>query len=133
MSASSQQRRFVLHRHRHGDGEHWDLMLEQDDALATWRLQELPGQDRRPVEAVRIFDHRKSFLSYQGPLRAGRGEVRIVDSGDYDLIEQTDQRWVVLLGGRRLGGCFMLESKQGQEWSISAAPCRRDGSEPERS
>jgi hypothetical protein len=116
MSSDAEPRRFVLHHHRHPDGDHWDLMLEQAEAMATWRLQELPGSRCEPVRAVRIFDHRKTFLKYEGPISAGRGDVRIVDSGRYESIEHEERRWLVKLCGRRLAGVFALERRQGDDW-----------------
>lgn len=39
LSDVSEGRRFVLHRHRDGQGAHWDLRLEQDGYLMGWRIE----------------------------------------------------------------------------------------------
>jgi len=110
--------RFVLHRHAHPQGEHWDLMIEQADGLATWRLESLPEADPAAISAVRIFDHPKRFLSYQGPLREGLGEIRRCDHGECELAEVGPRRWVFRLAGRRLTGWFVLECEGQQTWLL---------------
>jgi len=110
--------RFVLHRHAHPEGEHWDLMIEQADGLATWRLESLPEADPAAIRAIRIFDHPKRFLSYQGPLREGLGELRLCDQGKCELAEAGPARWVFRLAGRRLTGWFVLECQGEQAWLL---------------
>ena len=110
--------RFVLHRHAHPEGEHWDLMIEQADGLATWRLESLPEADAAAIIAIKTFDHPKRFLSYQGPLREGLGELRLCDQGECELAEGGPARWVFRLTGRRLTGWFVLECQGEQAWLL---------------
>jgi len=73
-----QDKRFVIQEHQTPEGVHWDLMLEQGDVLATFRLQEPPGQVLvHAVRAERIVDHPMRFLWYEGPVQNGAGRVRI--------------------------------------------------------
>jgi hypothetical protein len=91
------------------DGEHWDLLLEQEETLATWQLNAKPSGPRAlPIAAVRIPDHRKKYLVYEGPLRDGRGFVIRFDHGRYRVLEQDDQRWLFYLTGQVLFGRFCL-------------------------
>ena len=70
---------FVIQEHRRGTDVHYDLMVRRPDAQAlwTWRLSSLPGPGR-VLDAERLPDHRLAYLSYEGPVSRGRGEVRIV-------------------------------------------------------
>lgn len=113
--------RFVILQHEAEDGEHWDLMLEGEDVLRTWRLAREPiDRTSLPIPAKRIFDHRKSFLEIEGPLRGDRGRVRRVDSGTVDYRQITDSDWVFELHGGRLSGLLRL-SLSGEDWVLSAA------------
>ncbi|HUW81307.1 MAG TPA: DNA polymerase ligase N-terminal domain-containing protein [Phycisphaerae bacterium] len=118
MSQHHAKTRFVLHRHDHPEGEHWDLMIEQADGLATWRIEALPETDAAGIAAVRIFDHPRRFLSYEGPLREGLGEVRLCDQGECELVEAGPTRWVFRLAGKCLRGWFTLECQGGQTWIL---------------
>lgn len=96
--------RFVIHEHRAPDHSvHWDLMLEQGDALKTFRLDCAPSQmTDTPCQAAPIFDHDKRFLTYEGPVQKGLGQVRQVDRGTYESIGMTEQTWTVNLHGEVL-------------------------------
>jgi hypothetical protein len=61
-------------------------MLEQGDVLLTWQLlKDLAGPDPFPVPARRLGDHRKAYLTYEGPLSGNRGHVRRIDEGTLEL------------------------------------------------
>ena len=113
--------RFVILQHEAEGGEHWDLMLECENALRTWRLAREPT-DRAslPISAKRIFDHRKSFLGFEGPLRGGRGHVRRADAGTVKFEKFTDSECVFDLQGGRLSGSLRL-GLSGEDWVLSAA------------
>jgi hypothetical protein len=116
--------RFVILEHRDKEGVHWDLMLEQPEHLATWRLDEPPDQVRwdaasAQIETHRIFDHRKRYLDYEGPIGGDRGHVRIHDRGRYGLIEMTDHLWIFQLFGQTIEGVFRLTIVSGDEWTLS--------------
>ena len=99
-------------------------MVEQADGLATWRLESLPETVPGAIEAVRIFDHPRKFLSYQGPLREGLGELRLCDQGECELAEVGPARWVFRLAGRRLTGWFVLECQGEQAWLLQRHSAR---------
>src|ERR1700685_2718114 len=102
MSAEEQDAvgRFVILRHEgtanYKPGVHWDLMLEYGPALKTWGLEKLPDP-QHAVEAEHLPDHRLAYLEYEGPVSKDRGTVSRFDFGQYELIEHTDERWVVAL------------------------------------
>ncbi len=104
----AQQRYAILH-HRLPDGEHWDLLLQQGNMLATWQLQAKPtGPQALPVAATRIGDHRKKYLVYEGPIDGDRGVVARFDHGHYRILERDEHRWLVHLTGQVLVGRFCL-------------------------
>jgi len=63
---------------------HFDLMLQAGDALATWAVERWPGPGET-VAAERLADHRRAYLTYEGPVSGDRGTVRRVASGAYTL------------------------------------------------
>ncbi len=106
--------RYVILHHQQADGDHWDLMLEQEAALATWRLPQPPGSPQSaPLAATRIGDHRKHYLDYEGPVSGGRGEVTRFDQGEYRPVEQAESRWQFELHGEVLTGSFVLSRTEG--------------------
>ncbi|HVJ84098.1 MAG TPA: DNA polymerase ligase N-terminal domain-containing protein [Caulifigura sp.] len=79
--------RFVVLEHDH-PVLHWDLMLEADGTLRTWRLGTVPAASvTTPCE--QLADHRHAYLEYEGPVSGGRGCVKRVMAGDYDILETT--------------------------------------------
>ena len=106
-----QSGRFVILHHRAPQGEHWDLMLERGETLATWQLLADPRRDDVwPISARRIGDHRRHYLTYEGPLGGGRGEVHRIASGDYDLISSGTSGWALALRGEYIAGRFELRA-----------------------
>lgn len=127
--------RFALLLHILSDNRHWDLMLENGDHLATWRLPANPSAlgpagttDNLPAE--RIADHRLAYLTYEGPVSGGRGEVKREDAGSYELLRKLPDVWQVRLMGARLTGDFELPARAGvgQIRRISTVSGPREGS-----
>ena len=56
--------RFVILEHDHPE-RHWDLMLEANGVLRTWRLHAAPELGNTVV-ATPSFDHRLAYLDYEG-------------------------------------------------------------------
>lgn len=111
---------FVIQQHETVRGVHFDLMLEQPAALTTFQLPCPPG--RLPpggdCEAVRLADHRKLYLSYEGPISGGRGTVRIVDRGRYAAETADPDRWTLRLAGEQAVGRFELRRLNGDRWEL---------------
>ena len=96
-------------------------MLERDDCLWTWQLPWLPREPSDfPLMAVRIQDHRKAYLSYEGDVREDQGQVARVEEGTlrYDLARA--RRIEVTLNGQRLAGRFVLTLCGSNTWNIAA-------------
>jgi hypothetical protein len=101
--------RFVILHHASGRGEHWDLMLEQGEVLRTWQLARSPvGCTDWPIPARPIGDHRKHYLTYEGPVSRDRGDVWRVASGTYTGGESRPGEWEVHLDSPAIAGPFRL-------------------------
>lgn len=111
---------FVVQFHSGHGPTHYDLMLEHGGALATWRLDASPAglAAGESMPARKLADHRKHYLTYQGPVSGGRGEVRILDRGRYELAGQTDDLWEVALHGGALKGRYELRRLGGGDWVL---------------
>lgn len=90
--------RMVVLWHEISDGDtfdrasHFDVMLESGEALWTWALNQWPLKDEQQVSAKRLADHRFAYLEYEGPISGGRGNVRRVDQGEYQLVKRDSDR-----------------------------------------
>jgi hypothetical protein len=111
--------RFVILEHDHPH-LHWDLMLEVDGALRTWRLPAPPCDG--PREATALGDHRLAYLDYEGPVSGNRGTVKRWDAGTY-LTERRDAAgWVAVLRGGRWSGTVALAPRDGDRWDATCTP-----------
>lgn len=69
---------------------HWDLMFDTGDLLLTFRLMRLSEHPPESLAAERLPDHRRVYLSYQGEISRGRGRVRRVASGEYQVVDRCE-------------------------------------------
>ena len=102
-------KKFVIQRHERqneplrqaqGRSTHWDLMLETGDFLETYRIGKPPEQwGSEPIEVVRIFDHSLNFLTYEGPVNKGKGDVKIADRGTYSIVTKNMSRLIINFDG----------------------------------
>jgi len=113
-------RRFVIQFHDAPSGVHYDLMLEDGAALATWRLASMPAEAGRcgRMAARKLADHRLAYLSYEGPVSGGRGAVRIAESGTWVALERGESLWRVELAGESVRGRYVLRRVSGQHWEL---------------
>jgi len=81
------RRRFVILEHDH-PFLHWDLLLETDSLLTSWRLLQQP-RTGRSVDAERLPDHRPLYLDYEGPVGKDRGSVKRIAAGTFEDVGQT--------------------------------------------
>ena len=113
--------RFVIQQHdRQGEPTHWDFMLEQGDALKTFRLDSPPAEWlSHPARATPIWDHPARFLSYEGPVNRGLGRVKIAEKGIYETLVQHQNSWEVELEGQIVKGRFSLTRSGQDSWELS--------------
>jgi hypothetical protein len=106
--------RFAVLEHDH-PARHWDLLLEHEGVLLSWRLS-APPANGGDVDAEQSFDHRLLYLDYEGPVAGGRGRVTRWDGGVFEWVERTPDRAAVRLAGGRLRGLLGLERRAGAAW-----------------
>jgi hypothetical protein len=108
--------------------EHWDLMLESPSfengnpsedsrVLKTWALDSEPRPGEK-MKALQLPDHRAAFLTFEGPLTNGRGEVKRQFGGELEWItNEPDFKLVELL---RSGTSWLLSLQrvQGEEFEV---------------
>ncbi len=109
--------KFVIQHHICED-DHYDLMIESGDSLSTWRIS--PG-DINPllngenISLKRIKDHRREYLTYEGPVSGGRGRVEIFDSGECELIpEKNKDIRQYRMRGKIFDKCMILQQAENQ-------------------
>jgi hypothetical protein len=112
--------RFVVQEHTTPDGVHWDLMLEKGDVLTTFRLEQPPEVvSVSTVQATKIFDHSLRFLTYEGPVQKGMGQVRIVERGTGEASVEGEDVITLRLQGATLQGDFTLTRIEGISWRLA--------------
>ena len=119
MDDTLDQRDFAVLEHRSGEAVHWDLMIESTDMLTTWELSAPPSSGPDCIGARRIFDHRRDYLDYEGPVSGNRGTVRQWDRGRCSVACAEALQWEVIFAGRRLRGRYLLRrALKGDRWEM---------------
>lgn len=119
MQKSTSHNQFVVAEHTAAGRVHWDLMLEHEGVLWTWRLDIHPAVIHGPASAKRIFDHPLKFLTYEGPVQNGTGSVSITDKGGLRFQQLEPETITVELDGNILKGCFTLEQTDAPQWTLT--------------
>jgi hypothetical protein len=96
--------RYVVLHHTGVVRAHFDLLLEpspppENQPLLTWRLEAPPASWTAGTVAVRQADHRPIYMTYEGAISKGRGQVRRVASGTAKVVAQSAQSLAVELTG----------------------------------
>ncbi len=112
--------RFVIQEHKkEGQEVHWDLMLEAGEVLESYRLELGPEElKERVVRAERIFDHPLRFLTYEGAVNEGKGNIRIAEAGRYESRVTEEGQYRIIFGGEVLRGEYRLVHVEGRNWEI---------------
>ncbi len=90
---------FVIILHTGFGTDHYDFMLEAGPALATWQLARncLALGEGESAPARKLPDHRLAYLTYQGPVSGGRGQVKRVCEGTFKTLVDNRHCLVVCL------------------------------------
>ena len=95
---------FVVLHHTGVPEPHFDLLLALpgDGRLPTWRLSTPPETwPTAAPAAVRIADHRRAYLTYEGPISGNRGHVRQIANGVARVRSRTPVHLVLYLNQLR--------------------------------
>jgi len=95
-------------------------MIEHGSTLATWKM-DTPPEDVRVggIQCVRLADHRRRYLDYEGPISGDCGHVARHDEGACRVHQRSGTAWRVAFRGRCLDGVFLLEKEgQGTAWRL---------------
>lgn len=94
---------YVVLHHTGVVPEHYDLMvlLPGAEKLLTWRILTPPETwGAAPPAAERIADHRVAYLTYEGEISGGRGQVKRVAAGEGEYFAAERQSHRLNLHGR---------------------------------
>ncbi|MCX7010182.1 MAG: hypothetical protein NTY53_23580 [Kiritimatiellaeota bacterium] len=103
--------RFVLLRHEGHGPNHFDFMIEDGHALATWQFDSSPTllSPGGALTCRRLAEHRSAYLDYEGPVSGGRGSVQREDSGACHIFSSSDSCWnFAIKSAQQLRGKFIL-------------------------
>lgn len=106
---------FVIQQH-YATRLHHDVRLEMFNGpapvLVSWAVPKgLPRARGERHLAIRTEDHPMEYATFSGTIPAGEyggGEVRIFDSGTYEMVGRTEDRITFRLHGNRLQGTYHL-------------------------
>ena len=120
-TADKKGQTFVIQEH-HARSLHWDLRLERDGVLVSWALPKgLPESPEHNHLAVHTEDHPMEYASFEGDIPKGQyggGQMRIWDSGHYDVEKWSDTEVKFVLHGARASGGFVLFQTGDRNWMI---------------
>ena len=124
--------RTVVLWHTRPDGSaHADWMLETDKgtdpkvrSLITFRL----AQDLRAIQpeaiqrVIRIQDHRRAYLTHEGPISGGRGAVLRLSSGQATILSSNERVEMTIAWagpGPTAPQRVLLEPQDGDSWLLT--------------
>lgn len=95
-------------------------MLEDGPALATWQVP-LPPENwsADTITCRKLADHRLDYLTYEGPVSHGRGQVRLNARGHYQPIRIQTDHWHVHLTGRTINAQLELQLLHDDQWQLT--------------
>ena len=132
---------FVIQQH-YATRLHFDLRLEMEGpggpTLVSWAVpRNLPLKKGTPHLAVHVEDHPVDYATFSGTIPEGNygaGEVRIFDSGKYEMLEQEAGKLTFELFGTRMKGVWHMvrtNTEEGKdEWLTFLKEDRRDPPKP---
>lgn len=102
---------FVIQEH-HASHLHFDFRLEMNGVLKSWAIPKTPPTAKGIRRlAINVEDHPLAYAKFHGKIPKGNygaGEVKIWDSGKYDLLEKDSKKIVFELHGKKLKGKYCL-------------------------
>ena len=119
--------KFVIQKHQ-ARRLHYDLRLEMDGVLKSWAVPKKPSaSDTVKRLAIQVDDHELDYATFEGEIEEGQygaGTVDIWDSGNYELIEKSENKILFKLHGKKLKGNWRLihtKYPPGNQWLLMAS------------
>ena len=118
----------VLLKHTNDEGSHFDWLLgvpggkpeagEAEARLWTFTITKASNEWKSgdEIEVVRNFDHRAKYLTYEGEISGGRGDVERVDEGVHFAIKWGESRIVINVEMKEYQGVVKLVCLGGKRW-----------------
>jgi hypothetical protein len=118
-ASDPQPLRFAVLRHEGIADPHFDLLVEvnRERMLLAWRCPQWPPQGE--VVLHRLPDHRRIYLTYEGPVSAGRGSVTRVAAGQCRMLAQTPAHLKLKLVENSRAATFSLAHQTDDRWLLS--------------
>lgn len=103
---------FVIQEH-HASHLHWDLRLEIGGVLKSWAVPKNPADVNLGTKrlAIQVEDHPIEYASFEGTIPEGMygaGTVKQWDNGELKIEEETDNKLIFELKGKKLNGTYAL-------------------------
>ena len=98
-------------------------MFESGNTLKTYRLDKSPEDILQlSASAIKIFDRPLKFLTYQGTVNKGQGNVCIVETGTYQILQEKHDLVKLNLNGQILKGKSVLTHIKDDNWLLTYEP-----------
>lgn len=122
-SGGKGQNTFVIQKHlAKKAGIHFDLRLQKNNVLESWSIPKAKLPDKKEkLLAVQTEPHPLSYAKFEGNIPTGQygaGEVKIYDSGTYELIKWSSDTIKFKLNGKKEKGKYTLHKTNGKQWII---------------
>jgi hypothetical protein len=111
--------RYVILWHHDIAEPHYDLMFETSPGsdLATWRSTIWPIESATPL--IRLRDHRRAFLNFEGQLTGQRGSVQHIAAGECEVQIGEDAVWKIKLLNGSPPITLAIRQIEGEHWSAN--------------
>jgi hypothetical protein len=119
MSEDFGLRRFAVLHHAGGEGgPHFDFLFDTSNmsSLVTFRLPEWPLTTGTTHAALKLRDHRRIYLTYEGQISGDRGHVSRVAEGDL-RVARSGASWLLSLPDAR--PFLIFNPVRGDEWQVT--------------
>lgn len=115
----------LLHHLGHGP-PHYDWLLASDDdgPLLTFRVDRPAADwlDARRLDLTPLGEHRRAYLTYEGPVSGGRGTVTRVDEGTHRPEALAEDRIVTAVAWRSVDLRINLTRESPERWIALIEP-----------
>lgn len=127
--------RFVIQNHNAEKAKrHFDLRLENDDGtLSSWAVpkHKLPS-GKEKLLAIKTEDHPISYMKFEGeiPSGYGKGDMKIHDAGTYKELENSENKIIFKLNGKKENGTYNLFKTDGNRWILTESKIEKEAATP---